>query len=258
MSNYWQLRQANEIYNESLKKAEQELGIQYLRLAEKTKKDLLLLYTDIQDQRLKGEEVLVSHLYKFDKYYELLNNLNQNLNSLGLKEIAIYNDNLDQLYKANFELLGKSYNFSGFLNDQQVEKAINAIWCKDGKHWSNRVWNNKKKLQEIIQNGIIDCVAAGKPKEQMITRLMKDMSSGYSQADRIARTELSYVQNQSTIDRYKQAGFTKYQYLTADDCCSEICSEKDGQIFNIDEAVVGENIPPLHPNCRCSILAVIE
>ena len=189
MSNYWQLRQANEIYNESLKKSEQELGIQYLRLAEKTKKDLLLLYTDIQDQRLKGEEVLVSHLYKFDKYYELLNNLNQNLNSLGLKEIAIYNDNLDQLYKANFELLGKSYNFSGFLNDQQVEKAINAIWCKDGKHWSNRVWNNKKKLQEIIQNGIIDCVAAGKPKEQMITRLMKDMSSGYSQADRIARTE---------------------------------------------------------------------
>ena len=92
----------------------------------------------------------------------------------------------------------------------------------------------------------------------MITRLMKDMSSGYSQADRIARTELSYVQNQSTIDRYKQAGFTKYQYLTADDCCSEICSEKDGEIFNIDEAVVGENIPPLHPNCRCSILAVIE
>ncbi len=29
----------------------------------------------------------------------------------------------------------------------------------------------------------------------------------------------------------------------------------DGQIFDIDEAETGKNLPPMHPNCRCSITA---
>jgi hypothetical protein len=32
----------------------------------------------------------------------------------------------------------------------------------------------------------------------------------------------------------------------------------NGKIFLIEEAVVGETIPPFHANDRCAILAIIE
>ena len=78
-------------------------------------------------------------------------------------------------------------------------------------------------------------------------------------ADRIVRTELTRIQNQATADTYRQAGIEKYQYLAIeDDRTSEACQELDGKIFRLDEAVIGENFPPIHPNCRCSIIPVVE
>jgi hypothetical protein len=62
------------------------LAKEYNRLFQKTKRDLLDLYYDITET---ADEVLVSDLYKFNRYYDLLNNLNAELVKLGEKEIAI-------------------------------------------------------------------------------------------------------------------------------------------------------------------------
>jgi hypothetical protein len=42
---------------------------------------------------------------------------------------------------------------------------------------------------------------------------MEDMNVGFHQADRIARTELAYIRNKSTLDRYAQMGEEKYEVL---------------------------------------------
>lgn len=82
---------------------------------------------------------------------------------------------------------------------------------------------------------------------------MKDFGSSYSNTKRLVVTELAHVQVLSTIDTYKQNGVTQYRLITEPDCCDE-CNDESNEVFPIDDE---EHLPPLHPRCRCSVLAVI-
>lgn len=49
-------------------------------------------------------------------------------------------------------------------------------------------------------------------------------------------------------------GCSQYRYVCENSASScEICTALDGRDFDIDKAETGVNLPPLHPNCRCSI-----
>ena len=257
MSNYWQGRERDKLYNKQLKVAEKQLAAEYVRCLEETKEKLVALYDEILASTADGS-LLVSDLYKFNRYYDLINSLNANMNKLGLKEIEITEENLRNMYLTNAELIANELGFITNVNEKSVKNAIDAVWCQDGKHWSSRIWTNKASLQERVKNGMVDCIARGASKDELVRQLQKDMNVGFKQADRIARTELTYIQNQSTYDKYREAGVEKYRYLATDDSrTSEICSETDGKVFLLKDASVGVNYPPLHPNCRCTVLAVL-
>ena len=51
---------------------------------------------------------------------------------------------------------------------------------------------------------------------------------------------------------YQDAGFTHYCLLTEGENCDD-CNSLEGQLFPISEARVGENFPPMHPNCNCRV-----
>lgn len=196
-----------------------------------------------------------------------MNVLNSNFTKLGQKEIEITDEALKRMYLTNSQLiideLGSYKSSNLFADENRIKNAINAIWCQDGKHWSNRVWNNKSALSQLVQKGMVDCVARGVPKVELVKELRrqfnKDMERGFYEAERLVRTELTYIQAQSTLDKYREAGIEQYQFLAElDDRTSQECRELNGKIFKISEAVVGENIPPLHPNCRSTIVAVFD
>ena len=80
-----------------------------------------------------------------------------------------------------------------------------------------------------------------------------------AEAQRLVRTEANNVHNQSDLQFYKDSGYAKYEFVaTLDMHTSDICKKLDGQVFNTDEAVVGQNFPPMHPNCRSTTIAVVE
>ena len=141
-----------------------------------------------------------------------------------------------------------------------AQRVIHDIWCKDGKDWSDRIWSNKAVLQERLEQRLVDCIAGGLPKDKAVNELWDLVIDGNrSSADRIVRTELTRIQNQAKLDTYREAGVQKYQYITTiDDRTSPECEALDGKIFRLDEAVVGENFPPIHPNCRCTIIPIVE
>lgn len=262
MSNYWQQRQRDSVYNRILGIAKKELASEYKRCFEATHGKISALYGEILLANKDGS-ILISDLYKYNRYFELMNVLNSNLNKLGQKEIEIYEDCLKRMYLTNSQLITDEigyYSGSGvYANENQIKKAIDSIWCQDGKHWSGRVWSNKSALQEKLKNGMVDCIARGVSKDELVKQLQKDMNVGFYEASRIARTELTYIQNQSTYDKYKEAGIEKYQFLAEiDDRTSDICREYNGKIFKMNEASVGVNYPPLHPNCRSTVLAVLD
>ena len=68
----------------------------------------------------------------------------------------------------------------------------------------------------------------------------------------IVRTETMEAHNTGRKDSYKQMGVTQVRWMTFDPC--PICEPLGGAIFGIDE------LPrlPRHPNCKCTISAVVE
>lgn len=69
---------------------------------------------------------------------------------------------------------------------------------------------------------------------------------------RILRTESNNASNRAAIQAYRDAGIKKYKYhaILDNKACTK-CHDLNGRIFLVAEAKRGENLPPLHPNCRC-------
>ena len=118
---------------------------------------------------------------------------------------------------------------------------------------------NKRVLQQKLEEGLVDCVARGLPKDQVVSELCGLSYDGNRYcADRIVRTELTRIQNQAAKDTYEAAGVDYYEYLAVeDDRTSEECAELNGKQFRFCNAVVGVNFPPMHPNCRCTIIPLV-
>ena len=76
---------------------------------------------------------------------------------------------------------------------------------------------------------------------------------------RLVRTESNYCTNQAELRGYAAAGIEKYEYSALEDNrTSDICKALDGKVFDIKDAVVGVNYPPMHPFCRSSTVPVIQ
>ena len=56
------------------------------------------------------------------------------------------------------------------------------------------------------------------------------------------------------MDSIRLSGRTKYPYIcnNTDNTCND-CAILDGQVFDISAAEEGVNLPPIHPNCRCTV-----
>lgn len=250
MPTYWEAREQEALYNEKLKEGEKQLIAQYRRSAYTVLSLLLDLYA--------GGVPTITDIYRYNRYYELLGLLNSDLKALGAKEIAITTTLLTDMYIDNKKIIGDGSMLLP-TSPKEVEMVINKIWCADGKHWSSRIWTHKDELANKVRNGIIDCISRGVSKDELTKELMRIYGTEFYKADRIARTELNYVQNQSTLNRYKEMGVEKYKILSAHDgrTCDK-CADLDGKIFPIDKAEIGVNFPPFHPCCRDTIVAVID
>lgn len=258
---YWATRQRDLLFNSAIGTAEKQLADEYIRVFEYTRDEMTALYDQIVADNVNGRGyVLASDLYRYDRYYEILNHLQVNLISLGQAEIKIGEAKLTEMYVANRKLVSDELDLQSAVSPRHIQSAINATWCQDGKNWSSRVWSNKAALNEVVKKGIVDCVARGASKDELVKELQKTFNTGFHNADRIARTELNYVQNQAAFDEYKASGVQRYQILATHDdrTCDEPCAGEDGKIYFLNQASVGVNYPPFHPNCRCGVLAVIE
>ena len=265
MSNYWQKRTLDELdsaFNSNLNQINSYLAKEYNRCFKEITQQIELLYDEILDSKADGT-LLMSDLYKYNTYYNSLNVMNQNLKKLGFKEQKILNNRLTAMYQVVSQITGNSIGFSPKYNQDACKIAVEKIWCQDGKHWSSRIWDNKTKLQATMEKGLMDCVARGLSREELVKAIIQEMNlakqTGFYQADRLARTELCYIQNQATYDKFQEAGIEEYRILdTSDSRCCDVCKEQASKIYKLSQAQVGVNYPPFHSNCRCAVLAIIN
>ena len=143
------------------------------------------------------------------------------------------------------------------LDSIAVEKVIASRWS--GKNFSQRIWTNTKLLSGVLRETISSGVHRGRSIPQMSKMIEDKMNGGYRNAVRLVRTEMNFVNNQAHADSMKDAGVEQYEFMAVmDGRTSQKCRERDGEHFLLEEKVVGENYPPLHPRCRSTVCPFIE
>lgn len=116
-----------------------------------------------------------------------------------------------------------------------------------------RIWENTNKLASSVQDKVTDLLVLGKTPQQVKREIREEFDVSYRVADRLIRTEASHVFNEASIERYASAGVQQVEIFVEADCCEE-CSELAAGSYNINETL----ILPVHPNCRCCNIPVIE
>ena len=77
-----------------------------------------------------------------------------------------------------------------------------------------------------------------------------------ARAECIARTETAKAQIEGTREAWRESGLVEAsKFLAAPDCCDECQDVAEAEVAL--DAEEGE-LPPLHPNCRCNVVAVMK
>jgi SPP1 gp7 family putative phage head morphogenesis protein len=142
------------------------------------------------------------------------------------------------------------------LSQGVINEALQNKW--KGENYSSRVWKNRDVLAseggKIIDAGI----AVGKSIQQMTMELSDLMNVGAYAAARLIRTEVNRMHNDAALQSYKAMGVKEYTYIaTLDARTCTVCGALDLKTFKVSEAKTGVNLPPMHPNDRCTIAPVI-
>jgi SPP1 gp7 family putative phage head morphogenesis protein len=161
----------------------------------------------------------------------------------------------DNYYKGLFEI-GKTAGIHGTISavdNKRLEDVLRTPWS--GKNYSARIWDNQKKLAETIKQTVFDSVHRGVSVPKLSKMVQDRMGVGKYEATRLVRTELNYVHNQANLDSIKDSGMEFYKFVaTLDSRTSQKCRSHDGSIVPVEEASPGDNLPPLHPHCRSTII----
>lgn len=141
--------------------------------------------------------------------------------------------------------------------------------------FSDRIWQYqdlmRQDLGRLLQQGLIQ----GKGARAIAKDLKKywygnDPKTGGGATycmERLMRTELARVQTEAQKQSFVRNGFDKYIFIinhnaSKHGCCSfceEVAKKDTGYsekgVYLVKDMMPGENAPPMHPHCRCSVAA---
>lgn len=221
--------------------------------------ELHAMYRDTKSEYIKIEIERLKARSKITRLRALQDAINVELCKVTHEYQMTLEDTLIGLFSAQYE---KACELMGVMAPGIPREAIKKIieYPYAGKMFSDRIWDNKDALVKYIQQDLTVGIIRGDSIQKMARQLKKDLKVLYYQAERLVRTETNYAMNQAHLKGYKDSGVVeKYEFLAAHDKrTSKLCRDLDGEMFELSKAVVGENYPPMHPNCRSTVVPVLE
>lgn len=193
----------------------------------------LQVQNSIETLRNKENEMLEDYLIKNyeDTYYHSLYEISKGLN-----------------LKTSFATLDKN----------KINQVIGKPWLKDGKTFSDRIWQDKEQLVNTLRTKITQSFITGSTLDEAVEDISKFVSDKIKNKEYVARrlleTESAAYASKAQIEAFKSIDVEKYEIVaTLDLHTSEICQEMDGKVFNISDQEIGVTVPPFHSHCRTVI-----
>lgn len=170
----------------------------------------------------------------------------------GHDELKSYTgDKLEGAYleeiKRNASILGDTV-----IDNAKMAKTVADSSFKNAT-FSERIWLNQDQLKNSLSSVLSNALIQGKNPREFIPLIRKKFDVSRCNAERLLRTEIARVQTQAQAESYEANGIDEYEYIACSlkDVCP-LCKEMDGKTFKLKDMEIGENAPPMHPNCHCS------
>jgi SPP1 gp7 family putative phage head morphogenesis protein len=160
----------------------------------------------------------------------------------------------DKLEGAYLEELKRN---ASILGDTVIDNAKMAKTVADSSFknatFSERIWVNQDQLKNSLSSVLSSALIQGKNPREFIPQIRKKFDVSRCNAERLLRTEIARVQTQAQAESYESNGIDEYEYIACGlkDVCP-LCKEMDGKTFKLKDMEIGENAPPMHPNCHCA------
>lgn len=150
-------------------------------------------------------------------------------------------------------ILGKSV----MKNEKYAHAIVNASF--KNATYSDRIWMYQGMLKAELEGLLASGLIRGQNPKKLAKHLEKRFGVSAYNAQRLMTTELARVQTEAQKQSFVRNGFDEYEYIACgnNDVCS-VCKALDGKHFKVDDMMPGENAPPMHPNCHCSIAAYMD
>ena len=236
---YNSLEEKNRLLLEMYQEASLNIGEELYKVAEK----------------IKTSTPTLTDMHKYNRLTGLQKNMEGIIRELGENVESFGKNNMFKGFQDTYSNVMAQLGITEFdkVPKKVMEEMLREPWL--GSNFSKRLWKNTQvlatNLNDLLTNGIIQ----GKTITEIAIQLNNRMNEGFNVAHRLIRTETMHYLNESAFKGYKDAGCERVELWAAqDERTCPICGIKHGKTYRIDR----RPILPLHANCRCTYLPVID
>lgn len=276
-------------YRQAQKQIESQISVWYQRFAKNNNvtltdakrmlnaKELAELKWDVNQYIQYGEENAIngtwvkqlenaSARFHISRLEALKLQVQQSIEVMFGNQLDSIDSTMRQVYRSGyyhtaFEIqkgVGVGWDFTT-LDDKQISKVINRPWAADGRNFSERVWGNRQKLVNELNQTLTQNIVLGKDPQKAIDEIARKMKTSKNAAGRLVMTEAAFFNSAAQKDCFAELDVEQFEVVaTLDIHTSDICHEMDGKHFKMSEWQIGVTAPPFHVWCRSTTVPYFD
>ena len=145
------------------------------------------------------------------------------------------------------------------VNDRYLDAILKKPWCADGSNFSDKIWKNKTKLVNELDNELTRMALTGDAPGESIRRISKALHTSKNNAATLVMTEQAFFTSVAQQDAFKELGVGEFEVVaTLDGLTCTTCGSHDSDHRPMSEFKPGITAPPYHPNCRCTTVPYFD
>lgn len=220
--------------------------------------------TGAQKREALAELEAPAYKNRMKRLDDINKSINKLINAIESKERDAIGKTMRQVYESSYHhAVYEAARMSGLdlqtgpIDEGALETILKKKWS--GQNYSERVWNNTQKVADALKEELMIGALTGKTEKEMTDSINEQFLSGRNKARRLVRTESSYIHNEAHFQAYKDYGIEEYRFVaTLDLRTSQICRERDGSVYRVNDKKIGVNAPPMHPWCRSTTIMNLD
>lgn len=220
--------------------------------------------TGAQKREALAELEAPAYKNRMKRLDDINKSINKLINAVASKERDEIDKTMRKVYESSYHhAVYEAARMSGLdlqtgpIDEGALETILKKKWS--GQNYSERVWNNTQKVADAIKEELMIGALTGKTEKEMTDSINEQFLSGRNNARRLVRTESSYIHNEAHFQAYKDYGIEEYRFVaTLDLRTSQICRERDGSVYRVNDKKIGVNAPPMHPWCRSTTIMNLD